>query len=111
MNDYKNLIGDGKTPNIYYVFQFDEIAARDKDGIKFPDKEAEGGLIGEFKTYKKALECVDNKAYLPHVFIEDRLSGMIFEQYQVDCKCCGHSEYETNDDSKFTRETLGNLFE
>lgn len=115
MKDYKNLIGDGKTPNIYFVFHYDEIATRvtDSDGnidLEYPDTEVDGGLIGQFKTYQEALQCVDDKAYLPHVIIEDRLTGVVFEQCQVRCNCCGHIEYETIDNIGFTRDQLGESF-
>jgi hypothetical protein len=107
--NYKNLIGDGKTPNIYWVFQYDEKATSKNGDIDFPLKKANGGLIGTFKTYRKALDCA-NEAYLPHVIIEDRISGVVFETYCIVCSCCGYEKWESIDDIGFTKKTLGDEF-
>lgn len=106
--NYKNQIGDGKLPNKYWVFQYDEKFYRINDEMvpTKKAKETKNSLLGEFKTYAEAIEAVNNKAYLPHVVIEDRLSGMIFEQSVIVCKCCGKEDYETIDDHKFTKETI-----
>ena len=100
MKNYKNLIGDGKLPNKYWVFQYNQ-QYKSIDGtlelIK-EDTETKESLLGEFKSYKEALNCVDDKAYLPNVVIEDRISGQVFEQLQVVCQCCGKIDYETYSD-------------
>ena len=117
--NYKNQIGDGKLPNKYWVFQYDEKFKRVKleDGsisieIREEDDTGEQGkdnLIGEFKTYQEALKATDG-AYLPHVIIEDRLSGEVFEQLFIVCSECGKEEYETHESINFTKKTLGDKF-
>lgn len=113
MRNYKNLIGDGKMPNKYFVFQYDQKFKRVKkeDGsielvlIK-EDTDNKNSYLGTFKTYKEALNCVDNMAYLPNVLIEDRLSGQIFEQMCVVCQECNKEEYFTDQMIKYTKEKI-----
>jgi hypothetical protein len=110
MKKYQERIGDGKTPNIYYVFHYDEKMTKNSEGeleFRDTDDKVDGGYLGQFKSYQKALECVDNKAYLPHVVIEDRISGVVFESYCVVCGCCGNETWETQNDIGFTKKTLG----
>lgn len=108
LNDARNKIGDGKFPNYYWVFQYDLKHKRSKENgfIEITPigeaKENKDNLLGKFKTFQEALECVDNKAYLPNVIIEDRLSGQVFEQICISCKECGKEEWESNKDIKFT---------
>lgn len=121
MKNYQKQIGDGKFPNKYWVFQYDQKYKRgkDKNGVNTIEGIAEdtsknNHLIGEYKTYKEALQAVDNKASLPNVIIEDRLSGQVFEQLCIVCSECGKEEYETYNDIKFTKERIeekGLLFE
>jgi hypothetical protein len=118
---YKNIIGDGKLPNKYFVFQYDQKYKRIKDedgniniGPVSNDVETKDSFLGEFETFKDALRCVDNKAYLPNVVIEDRITGQIFEHLCIVCDCCGKEEYETNRDEKYTKkhmEAKGLVFE
>jgi hypothetical protein len=112
MKSYKNLIGDGKLPNKYWVFQYDQKYKRVKleDGsisidIIKEDTETKDSLIGEFKTYEEALKAVD-KAYLPNVVIEDRLSGQVFESMCIQCQECGKEEYESNSDIGYTKKEM-----
>jgi len=121
MKTYQRQIGDGKFPNKYWVFQYDQKYKRVKqeDGsimieLIAESPEASDSLIGEFRTYREALECVDNKAYLPNVVIEDRLSGQVFESIVIVCQECGKEEYESHEDIKFTKEKIeaaGKVFE
>ena len=113
MKNYQRQIGDGKLPNKYWVFQYDQKYKRVKqeDGsisieLIAEDMSKQEHLIGEYKTYNEALQAVDNKAYLPNVVIEDRLSGQVFEQLCIQCQECGKEEYETNDDIGFTKKTM-----
>jgi hypothetical protein len=114
--NYKNQIGDGKLPNKYWVFHYDQKYKRIDNGefkelVPIDENEKhEGGLIGEYKTYTEALNAVDNKAYYPNVTIEDRISGQVFEQYCIVCECCGKEEWETNDDIGYTKKRLGSDF-
>lgn len=116
--NYKYLIGDGKLPNKYWVFQYDQKYKRVKDNggavsieIIEEDTTTEDTLIGEYKTYREALEAVDTKAYLPNVVIEDRISGQVFEQICIKCQECDKEEWETINDIRYTKERLGEKFE
>ena len=113
MKKYQERIGDGKLPNIYYVFHYDEKLIQNESGdFDYPEVEGKviNGYLGQFKSYEKALECVDNKAYLPHVMIEDRITGVVFEQYVQTCNCCNKEEHVTNEDIQFTKDQLGKDF-
>lgn len=114
MKSYQKQIGDGKLPNKYFVFHYDQ-KYKIIDNGEFKervlineneDTEAKDSFIGEFKTYKEALNAVDNKAYLPNVVIEDRLSGQIFESYVIVCECCGKEDYYSDHDTKYTQEEM-----
>jgi len=122
MKTYQKQIGDGKLPNKYWVFQYEQKYKRVKqeDGsivieIIKESEATEDGLIGEYKTFQEALGAVDNKAYLPNVVIEDRLSGQVFESLVVVvCQECGKEEYESHTDINFTKkkiEEAGKKFE
>jgi transcriptional regulator of NAD metabolism len=116
MKRYQLQIGDGKLPNKYWVFQHDQKYKRVKeDGhiileVIAEDTATKECLIGEYKTYEEALQAVDNKAYLPNVVIEDRISGQVFEQMCIQCQECGKEEYESFNDIAFTKEKLGESF-
>jgi hypothetical protein len=108
--DYKKHIGDGKLPNRYGVFHYDEKFAKDDDGnlvdINIIEENEINNLLGEFKTYKEALNCVYEKAYLPRVTIEDRVTGFVYESLVIVCPCCNKEEYETYEDINYTREHI-----
>ena len=120
-NNHTNQIGDGKFPNKYWVFQYDQKYKRIKNEegsisieIIKEDNETKNSLLGEFKTYKEALSCVDNKAYLPNVIIEDRLSGQVFEQRCIVCQECNKEDWESYNDIKYSQKRIeekGYIFE
>jgi hypothetical protein len=70
MNEKKH-IGDGKLPNHYWVFHYNEKLKYNGEELESTNKNSGGGLLGEFKTYQEALVCVNTKAYFPHITIED----------------------------------------
>ena len=115
--NYKKHIGDGKLPNRYWVYHFDEKLTRNAENeIEeiLTDKEIDGGLLGEFKTYREAMECRNNKAFYPHVTIEDRITGMVYEDMVIICPCCEKEDYESYEDIKYTKkyiEDAGKIFE
>jgi hypothetical protein len=107
--NYKNHIGDGKLPNRYWVFQYDEEVILNEDGEWFSNNDTElqkDSFLGEFKTYKDALKCVDTVATYPHRVIEDRVSGQIFESIVIVCPCCGKKEYKESHETKYTKEFM-----
>ena len=113
MRNYKNLIGDGKLPNLYWVFHYDGKMRKVKnsDGsIRIEEiqenQKIDGECLGEFKTYKEAIQCINEKAYYPHAFIEDRLSGQVFESCCIVCECCGHETFEYFEDTRYTKKIL-----
>jgi hypothetical protein len=105
--NYKRIIADGKSPNIFFAFQYDEKFytryGKNEQKVKnnAPQK---GGLIGKYKTYKAAKIAIENMASLSHVFIEDRITGMVYEQYIEVCKCCGNEILTTIEDYEFSKE-------
>jgi len=116
MKNYQKQIGDGKLPNKYWVFQYDQKYKRVKDGdiitleVISEDKETKNNLIGEYRTWQEALNAVYNKAYLPNVIIEDRISGQVYEQLCIVCQECGKEEYEQMIGIDFTKKRLGDNF-
>jgi uncharacterized protein (DUF1330 family) len=107
--NYKKHIGDGKLPNRYWVFHYDEKFTMNEDSeleSTADITETKNSLVGEFKTYKEALQCVDTKTYLPHVVIEDRITGVVFESQVIVCSKCGHEEYDTIEDIRYTKESM-----
>lgn len=112
MKNYKKQIGDGKFPNKYWVFQYDVKFKRVKNE-EFTEIvpinevfETSNSLIGECKTFQEALKLVDNKAYLPYVVIEDRLTGQVFEQQCIVCQECNKEEYNNFKDIGFTKQKM-----
>ena len=113
MKAYQKQIGDGKLPNKYWVFQYDQKYKHVKDDRGFvsieiirEDADSKDSLLGEFRTYREALECVNTEAYLPNVVIEDRLSGQVFEQMCIVCQECGKEEYQTFTDIRFSQKKI-----
>lgn len=114
-------IGDGKYPNYYWVFHYDQKYKRVKqeDGSILVELIAEDDtkgdfLLGQFATFKEALACVDNKAYLPNVVIEDRLTGQVFEQMCIVCQECDTEVWENHYDIRYTQRKMeedGYVFE
>lgn len=114
--NYKKHIGDGKLPNKYWVFHYDEKLTKKSDGeIEYIENgKVNGGLLGEFKTYKEAMECRNNKAFYPHVTIEDRITGELYEDTVTVCACCGKEDYDYYENVKYTKkriEDAGKIFE
>ena len=106
--DYKKIIGDGKLPNKYFLFHYDEKFKRADDNLELHvpvnETKVKETLLGVFDSFNEALHGVYNLAYLPHVVIEDRLSGQVWESYVVVCPCCGKEDYETIDDHHWSEE-------
>jgi hypothetical protein len=106
--NYKNHIGDGKLPNRYWVFHYDE-QFMVKNGELILNNETgseRGGFLGEFKTFKDALRCVNTLAIYPHRVIEDRITGQVFESIVIVCPYCGRKEYKDFYDTKYTEEFM-----
>lgn len=113
---WRNIIGDGKLPNRYFVFHYDQLHKREKqeDGSMLLDMlkeadETEDSFLGEFKTFEEAMQCITENAYLPHSVIEDRLSGQIWESITIVCPHCGKRDYETYKDTAFTESKMREL--
>ena len=87
----KELVGDGKTPNLWFVTSGPYIMVRDEDGISeyklLDNTEAEDSeTFGPYFSYEAACEQYDALDLDPHdgigqVFIEDRLIGTVKEKY------------------------------
>ena len=127
-------IGDGKTPNKYFVFQSNDYAVYNPKenclewcGDIYPDHVSEGESVGVYKTFKEALrayEELENQSEPPtcdgihRVTMEDRITGVIMETEWVEYQSKSPNgryniptfEFERNDDTGFTREKLGSKF-
>ena len=108
----REKIGDGKMPNLYFVFHADEKfeLIKDKEGVVLqemiaPEEKHSGGCLGVFDTYKEALQAAD-KAYYPHVTIEDRITGELLDTSCIVCSECGNETYETREDISLTKKHL-----
>jgi len=121
----KPMIGDGKLPNLYWVlwsndFYICENGLCDWASGKIKIK-PKGGSAGPFKTFKEALNYIERNIFISpepteegpnSVFVEDRITGQIWEQsiyaYKKDTLMgpAYNFEIETVDDTKFTREYL-----
>lgn len=106
-------IGDGKYPNCYWVFHYDQKFKRvkQKNGLVIvaliaEDKSKDDCLLGQFATFAEAIDCVNNKAYLPNVIIEDRLTGQVFEQICIVCQKCNNEKWESHYDVKYTQRKM-----
>lgn len=100
---YKDLIGDGKTPNLYWVSLSNDYSYShqiagfgtciDWIGDKIKDFKSKGKTIAKpFKTYREAkdfcdkLVLGDNNGFnfiVNRINIEDRLSGELYERTRV----------------------------
>ena len=87
----EKYVGDGKLPNLYWVFADDGyyyLVPEDEGWYLKPCEEIDGegcygkGVsLGVFKTFREALRVAEND-YHNRVFIEDRISGEIYEAYK-----------------------------
>ena len=99
--DYKNLIGDGKLPNMFWVSLSNDYSYHHKDdrvnyidwiGDIMPSFKSEGKTIATpFSTYEEAKRFCDNlylglpcdNFILNRITIEDRLSGQVYEKEKI----------------------------
>lgn len=108
-------VGDGKFPNRYWVSESNDYYIREKTAegvylkpitehdIKF---KSEGKTYPKaFKTYKEAIQFADTLCN-DRITIEDRLCGQVFECIKVVCPCCGKKDWESFDDTKYTKERM-----
>lgn len=112
---YKNLIGDGKFPNKYWVSESNDYLIRETvngDHLltsyseKHPDYKLEGKTYPKpFKTFKEA-ECFANSLFDNQITIEDRLSGQVYESVKIVCESCGKEDWETFYEIKYTKEIM-----
>jgi hypothetical protein len=96
----RDMIGDGKTPNKYWVSVSSDYAYNhiDEDGVSCIDyigdivkgwetKYSKGEMVGMFSNYEDALGCANsfyigqkyNGFTINRITIEDRLSGEVYE--------------------------------
>lgn len=122
--DYKNIIGDGKLPNKYFLFvsnDYSYIHDKGEDGIVvdwigdlIKGFESKGDFIGMFDSYKEAKEKAEEFYLGMHyggytinrITIEDRLSGELFECTKVFSPMDGDMSEDLREDTSFTEETM-----
>ena len=116
--EYQKTIGDGKLPNLYFVFHYDQKFYRPDNTDMEVDElepvnekvaERDDNFLGYYPTFKEACKCIDDKSYLPHKIIEDRLTGVIYEGFFIVCPCCGKEEWEQRTDTGYTANRLKKL--
>ncbi len=126
---YRNKIGDGKSPNMYWVSWGNDFYickngqcdwASDTQKFKSTGKTNPKG----FKTFKEALQYIDNNVFISdvpktdtinNITIEDRHSGQVWEQtihaYQKKTEGIMSGtgwkfEIETHQDTGFTKDEM-----
>jgi hypothetical protein len=96
----RDMIGDGKTPNKYWVSVSNDYAYNhiDEEGVScidyigdivegWEEKYSRGAMVGMFSSHEDALECANgfyigqeyNGFTINRITIEDRLSGEVYE--------------------------------
>ena len=105
----RELVGDGQTPNLWFVTHGPFIIEGDGDNAVFeliegydPDKDTT--TMGPFASYAEARACYDEtdpdyEYGIGQVFIEDRLCGTVTEKYLEKIVKIDYS-YVEHDDSK-----------
>ena len=106
----KELVGDGKTPNVWfvtygaYIMVREDFDCSDNELLEgYSEKDSE--TFGPFYSYQEACDKYDDIDLDPHdgigqVFIEDRLIGTVKEKYLEKVIKVDYS-YNEHDDSKF----------
>lgn len=121
----KNMVGDGNTPNMYFVsisndyyFWNNDLYGFDWASDHIKDYKANGSTIEHFNTFNEALEYIENNLYLGmthsdmvvnHISIEDRISGEIWYMSKYFDPIMAREWDETIQDTKFTEEKLKEL--
>jgi hypothetical protein len=87
----KEIVGDGQTPNLWFVTYGPYIAVPDEEGYDFEliegrDANTDTFTQGPFTSYKEALEAYDEIELsfdygVGQAFIEDRECGTITEKW------------------------------
>ena len=114
------IIGEGKTPNIYFVSLSNDYLVWDGDCMQGAEINSTGNMIGEYKTYAEALSIANQyplgcRAYnndftINRVTIEDRISGTIYEHTRCFYPDSCAIEDEEFIDIQFTKDKLGKDF-
>lgn len=121
--NYKNRIGDGKTPNLYYVqisndYSYVQEGCIDWIGDIIPSFKSSGKMLACFDIYAEAKSLCDDM-YLGQeiegitvnrINIEDRLSGELYEKTLVFDPAKGTSFEHEHEDVRFTAKKLGESF-
>ena len=87
----REMVGDGQSPNLWFVTYGPYIAISGEDGYDFElmegfDTDKDTFTQGPFTSYEEALECYDEielDAYygIGQAFIEDRECGVVTEKW------------------------------
>jgi len=117
--DASEMVGDGKTPNKYFLStsnDFDVVHNGDDHGADEVIKgfKSKGGTTKVFDTYHEAKEAADRYSLghqnINRVTIEDRITGVVYERvkrFNVDKCSVTEDEHE---DIGYTKEKLGKDF-
>lgn len=117
LGNYKNMIGDYKLPNKYWISVGNEYYIQRGnylDWFESEDIEFKGGTIAKFDTYKEAKEFAEG-LYLGQKYedftincitIEDRITGQLYEHIKVFLPEQGKFTEEIFEDTHFTEKHL-----
>lgn len=124
----RNMVGDGKLPNKYFVSVSSDYMYQhnDKDGVScldwvgdiLKDFQSKSATIATFKTYAEAknycyeLLCLGFKMEdftVNTITIEDRISGQVYEKTKVLYPDTAEIEEWIHEDIGFTRERVPNF--
>lgn len=123
IRNYKNIIGDGKTPNKYfvsisndymYVHTEDYHSMIDWIGDLIPSFKSKGKMFKAFTTYHEAKSFCDDMyigqtidgIIVNRITIEDRLTGELYEKTKLFNPLTASIREEENEDIGFTQKKL-----
>ena len=126
-NNYKNMIGDGKLPNLYWVglsndYGYVHDGCIDGADEVIKDFKSIGKMITKpFTTYKGAKKYCDDlylgqkidNFILNRITIEDRLTGQVYEKTKILNIPAGEFRETEYEDIRFSEkriEELGGVF-
>lgn len=115
----RNMVGDGGTPNKWFVTVGPYIAVEldssmRGEGHEFVliegyDKDKDVYTYGPFDTYQEAVDCYDDNSLddsygIGQAFIEDRQCGMVKEKWLTKRMVVEYEENEIDDSKLFYKQ-------
>jgi hypothetical protein len=108
------IIGDGQSPNQWFVTTGPYIRVLSADGYGYETEELEGfkdteATFGPFDTYEDAVECFEDQCLdvgygIGEAFIEDRQCGLVREKFLTKKLVVEYVEDEHDDSARFYKK-------